>query len=271
MPFTSAARAEAIRMLREGGEPDRILALRFGVDPAAIRQLRAELVAEGVKVERPTRGRPKKAMLPLDPAFLAAVDYALEFERRGYPASQSVEVSLALTRLIPDHPRRSKPSEEDRLIDLIQKWQSVPALALVLRVFGYLGSAEEPREWEEIGNGKPPAGWSVGAKLERGKWRRIAFEPAQWRAASWEACGVFVVQRLLKIEPAMLYEKPDGSYAIRKEWKKEEAVARLKAIKWGSSLRRTLRETLPRLDRYGRKSERLRHLLELRKSPRTAS
>jgi hypothetical protein len=271
MPFTSAARAEAIRMLREGGEPDRSLAFRFGVDPAAIRQLRAELVAEGVKVERPTRGRPKKETLPLDPAFLAAVDYALKFERRGYPVSQSVEVSLALTRLFPDHPRRSKPSEEDRLIDLIQKWQSVPALALVLRVFGYLGTAEEPRESRVIGNGKPPAGWSVGAAYERGRWRRIAFEPAQWQAASWEACGAFVVQRLLRIEPAMLYEKPDGSYAIRKEWKKESAAAQLKAIKWGSFLRRTLRDTLPRLDRYGRRSDRLRYLLKLRKSPRSAT
>jgi hypothetical protein len=258
-------------MLQEGGEPDRTLALRFGVDPAAIRQLRAELIAEGVKVEQPTRGRPKKETLPLDPAFLAAVDYALEFERQGYPASQSVAVSLALSRLLPDHPRRAEPTEEDRLIDLISKCQSIPALALVLRVFGYLGSAEEPREWKEIGNGKPPAGWSIGNRYEQGKWRRIAIEPAQWRAASWEACGAFVVQRLLKFQPAVLYEKPDGSYAIRKGWKEERAAAQLKAIKWGSSLRRTLRETLPRLDRYGRRSDRLRYLLKLRKSPRSAT
>lgn len=269
MPFTSAIRAEAIRMLREGGEPDRTLALRFGVDPAAIRQLRAELVAEGVKVERPTRGRPKKETLPLDPAFLAAVDYVFEFERQGYLASQSVQVSLALTRFYLDRARRSKPTEEDRLIDLIGKAQSLPALALVLRVFSSGGWAEEPREWKVIGNGKPPAGWSVGAARLRGKWQRIATEPAQWRAASWESCGVFVVQRLLKIEPAMLYEKPDGSYAIRKEWKKEQAAAQLEATKWGSSLRRTLRETLPRLDRYGRRSDRLRYLLKLRKSPRS--
>ena len=211
MPFTSATRAKAIGMLQEGGEADRTLALRFGVDPASIRQLRAELVAEGVKVERPARGRPKKDTLPLDHAFLAAVDFAFEFQRQGYPANQGVQMSLALSRLYLERARRSKPTEEDRLVDLISKAQSLPALALVLRVFGYLGTAEEPREWKVIGNGKPPAGWSVGGARARGKWQRIAAERAQWRAASWEACGAFFVQRLLKIEPAMLREKLDGS------------------------------------------------------------
>lgn len=268
MPFTSRSRAQAKEMLREGGASDRAIAQRYGVDPAAIRTLRAELVAEGVKVARPTRGRPRKGAPSLDAAYLAAVEYVLEFERQGFPEAMSIEMSLAMSAYIDAraYPHR-KGSAAERIVEAARKAHSVAALALTLRIFGFLGSAEEPRE--EMHSGKAPPEWRLGYRLESGRWKRIAYEPALWRPASWESCGEFVRHRLLKIEPPAIFDrKPDGSYRIRKGWQKLQAADQKESAKVGGILRRTLRATLPLLKQHGHNPNRMRALLAMRQSPR---
>jgi hypothetical protein len=253
-------------MLREGGASDRAIAKRFGVDPAAIRTLRAELVAQGVKVARPTRGRPRKGAPSLDAAYLAAVEYVLEFKRQGFPEAMSIEMSLALDFYFSEHarafPRNSEPA---RILKLIGKTRSGVAIALIARIFGFAGTAEEPREEIELG----ARGAREGIRYESGKGKRIAYEEARWRAASWESCGEFVRHRLLGIEPpAILEEQRDGSYRIRKGWQKVQAADRKESAKMGGKLRRTLRATLPLLKQHGHNPSDLRDLLAMRQSPR---
>lgn len=255
-------------MLREGGASDRAIAQRFGVDPAAIRTLRAELVAQGVKVARPRRGRPRKGAPSLDAAYLAAVAYVLEFEEQGFPEAMSNEMSLAMS--IYSHPRaylHQKGSEAERIVEATGKAHSVAALALTLRIFGYLGTAEEPRA--EMDAGKAPPDWPIGHRLEHGEWKRIAYQPMLWRPASWESCGEFVRHRLLGIEPPAIFDrKPDGSYRLRKGWQKLQAAEQKESAKVGGILRRTLRATLPLLKQHGHDPNRMRKLLAMRQSPR---
>jgi hypothetical protein len=255
-------------MLREGGASDRAIAKRYGVDPAAIRALRVELVADGVKVARPIRGRPRKGAPSLDAAYLAAVEYVLEFDRQGFPEEMSIEMSLAMSAYIDArvYPHR-KGSEAERIVEATRKAHSVAALALTLRIFGFLGSAEEPRE--EMHSGKAPPEWRLGYRLESGRWKRIAYDPVRWRPASWESCGEFVRHRLLKIEPPAIFDqKPGGSYRLRKGWQKLQEADQKESAKVGGILRRTLRATLPLLKQHGHNPSRMRDLLAMRQSPR---
>ena len=268
MPFTSRTRAQAKEMLREGGASDRAIAKRYGVDPAAIRALRVELVADGVKVARPIRGRPRKGAPSLDAAYLAAVEYVFEFDRQGFPQAMSDEMSLAMSAYIDAraYPHR-KGSEAERIVEATRKAHSVAALALTLRIFGFLGSAEEPRE--EMHSGKAPPEWRLGYRLESGKWKRIAYEPALWRPASWESCGEFVRHRLLKIEPPSIFdEQRDGRLTIRWGWRSLIAHDQKESRKMGGKLRRALRATLPLLEAKGHDADRFRALLAMRQSPR---
>ena len=266
MPFTSRTRAQAKEMLREGGSSDRAIAQRFGVDPAAIRALRVELVADGVKVARPIRGRPRKGAPSLDAAYLAAVAYVLEFERQGFPEAVSVEMSLALNFYLNERARPfARNSEPARILKLIGKTRSLKAIVVIARIFGFAGTAEEPPEEVEL----DARGARQGIIREGGKWRRIAYEPMLWRPASWESCGEFVRHRLLGIEPPALFgRKPDGSYRLRKGWQKLHAADQKESAKVGGILRRTLRATLPLLKQHGHNPNRMRALLAMRQSPR---
>ena len=266
MPFTSRTRAQAKEMLQEGGSSDRAIAQRFGVDPAAIRTLRAELVAQGVKVARPRRGRPRKGAPSLDAAYLAAVEYVLEFDEQGLPEAMSIEMSLALDFYFSERARPfARNSEPARILKLIGETRSGEAIALIARIFGFAGTAEEPREEVELGT--PDSRESI--RFEGGKAKRIAYESAYWRPASWESCGEFVRHRLLGIEPpAILEEQRDGSLKIRKGWQKLQAADRKESAKMGGKLRRTLRATLPLLKQHGHNPSDLRDLLAMRQSPR---
>jgi hypothetical protein len=268
MPFTSRTRAQAKEMLREGGSSDRAIAQRFGVDPASIRALRAELRADGVKVAKPRRGRPRKGARALDAAYLAVVEHVLDFERQGFPEAMSIEMSLAMS--IYSDPRaypHDRGSASERIVKATGKAQSVAALALTLRIFGYLGSAEEPRE--EVHEGIAPKSWRLGCRRNGGRWKRIAYEPMLWRPASWESCGEFVRHRLLKIEPPAIFDqKPDGSNRLRKGWQELQEADQKESAKMGGKLRRTLRATLPLLKQHGHDPSDLRRLLAMRLSPR---
>ena len=266
MPFTSRTRAQAKEMLREGGSTDRAIAKRFGVDPAAIRALRVELVADRVFLSRPIRGRPRKLAPSLDAAYLAAVAYVLEFERQGFPEAMSVEMSLALSFYLNERARPfARNSEPARILKLIGKTRSLKAIALIARIFGFAGTAEEPREEVELGT--PDSRESI--RFEGGKAKRIAYEAAYWRPASWESCGEFVRHRLLKIEPPSIFdEQRDGRLTMRWGWRSLIAHDQKESRKMGGKLRRALRETLPLLEAKGHDADRFRALLAMRQSPR---
>ena len=268
MPFTSRTRAQAKEMLREGGSTDRAIAKRFGVDPAAIRALRVELVADRVFLSRPIRGRPRKLAPSLDAAYLAAVAYVLEFERQGFPEAVSVEMSLALSFYLNERARPfARNSEPARILKLIGKTRSLKAIVVIARIFGFAGTAEEPPE--EMHSGKAPEGWRLGYRLESGRWKRIAYEPALWRPASWESCGEFVRHRLLKIEPPSIFdEQRDGRLTMRWGWRSLIAHDQKENRKMGGKLRRALRATLPLLEAKGHDADRFRALLAMRQSPR---
>jgi hypothetical protein len=267
-------------MLFEGDLPDRTIAQRLGVDPAAIRTLRWELEADGVPLVRPKRGRPRKGAPSLDAAFLAAVDHVFEFERQGFPSSMSVTVHFTLSFYLHSsdelgHHQYSTDSGDpknsvNRILKLIGKTRSVAAIALIGRIFGYLGTAEEPPEVIELTDKqKAPKGWQHGARRRDGKWKRIATAPPLWRPASWESCGEFVRHRLLRIEPpAVLMETPDGSFHYRTPTKELLRADQVENRKMGAFLRRTLRATLPLLEANGRDADRMRRLLAMRQSPR---
>ena len=266
MPFTSRTRAQAKEMLREGGSTDRAIAKRFGVDPAAIRALRVELVADRVFLSRPIRGRPRNLAPSLDAAYLAAVAYVLEFERQGFPEAMSVEMSLALSFYLNERARPfARNSEPARILKLIGKTRSLKAIVVIARIFGFAGTAEEPPEEVEL----DARGARQGIIREGGKWRRIAYAPALWRPASWESCGEFVRHRLLKIEPPSIFdEQRDGRLTMRWGWRSLIAHDQKESRKMGGKLRRALRETLPLLEAKGHDADRFRALLAMRQSPR---
>ena len=279
MPFTSRTRAQAIRMLFEGGLPDRTIAQRLGVDPAAIRTLRSELEDDGVPLVRPKRGRPRKAAPSLDAAFLAVVDHVFEFERQGFPTMMCVEVHFTLGYYLNSSDelgRNEYPTDSggrnnpvNSILKLIGKTRSVSAIALIGRIFGYLGTAEEPRVVIELTDKqKAPKGWQYGARRRDGKWKHIATAPPLWRPASWESCGEFVRHRLLRLQIAELIETPDGSFHYRTPTKEQLRADQVENRKMGAFLRRTLRATLPLLEAKGRDADRLRRLLAMRQSPR---
>jgi hypothetical protein len=250
MPWTAKTRAAAWR--RVNAEPDTprsVIAAELGVSAKALRDLIKEKEGEtGTRAKRVKRGRPLhvKPKIPLD--FLEVAREVLDLQAKGFPEKRLASMRRAYLMLFGDEVLPAKASREMRLLRSVR---STAALALLFRVYGWIGrhenqwgfaelqgSAEQVRsEAEVLTKGRGIAAVSGRRNLWGGYDTLFATpfaESSRWVRPPWREGGVMWlyiigVSSLSKTDGAILREGRKLRDSLRRTLRKMKAHPETKA------------------------------------------
>ena len=149
MPWTAKTRVAAWR--RVNAEPDTPrshIAAELGVSAKALRDLIKEKQREtGTRAKRVKRGRPAHIEPAIPPDFLEVAREVLDLQARGFPEKRLFSMRRAYLMLFDDEELPAKASREMRLLRSVR---SSAALALLFRVYGWIGRYENQTGFAEL-------------------------------------------------------------------------------------------------------------------------